>query len=389
MAVVSHLPHVLANVLMTQAGQHAGSRDALLSAGPSFRDFTRIAGSNRRVWTDIFLDNRAALLAALAHLPGGAAGGARGAGRERRLAPRGRRSRGRPSSASACWRSSDLRPGDLYRLVDPDRGPDRAFSRRSLVALGDASINIEDLSLHHKSAELGGTLTVYVLGEDVCQARGPRARRSGLRGDRRRSGGMTVVALDGPTASGKSTVARAVAVALGYVYLDTGAMYRAVGLLATEAGAPLDDAASVMAVARSAGLRFDAEGRLFVGGRDVSAAIRTLDAASAASQVSAIPEVRKQLVEQQRALGRRHRHRDGGSRHRHQRLSRGGGEGLPDAPARTCAARAGRRSSAAEARRSRTPRCSPPFWSGIGATPRARSRRCAKPPTPSRSTPRR
>ncbi len=48
MAVVSHLPHVLANVLMSQAGQHAGARDALLSAGPSFRDLTRIAGSNRR-----------------------------------------------------------------------------------------------------------------------------------------------------------------------------------------------------------------------------------------------------------------------------------------------------------------------------------------------------
>ena len=66
MALMSHLPHVLANVLMTQAGQHAGSRDALLSAGPSFRDLTRVAGSNRRVWTDIFLENRAALLAALA-----------------------------------------------------------------------------------------------------------------------------------------------------------------------------------------------------------------------------------------------------------------------------------------------------------------------------------
>ena len=71
MAVVSHLPHVLANVLMSQAGQHAGARDALLSAGPSFRDLTRIAGSNRRVWTDIFLDNRAALLAALAQFQEG------------------------------------------------------------------------------------------------------------------------------------------------------------------------------------------------------------------------------------------------------------------------------------------------------------------------------
>ncbi len=115
---------------------------------------------------------------------------------------------------------------------------------------------------------------------------------------------MTVVALDGPVASGKSTVARAVAAALGYVYLDTGAMYRAVGLLATEAGVALDDADAVVAVARGAQLRFDADGRLFADGRDVSLAIRTLEAGAAASRVSAVPGVRRHLVEQQRALAR-------------------------------------------------------------------------------------
>lgn len=115
---------------------------------------------------------------------------------------------------------------------------------------------------------------------------------------------MTVVALDGPVASGKSTVARAVAAALGYVYLDTGAMYRAVGLLATEAGVSLDDADAVVAVARAADLRFDADGRLFADERDVSLAIRTLAAGEAASVVSAIPDVRRHLVEQQRALAR-------------------------------------------------------------------------------------
>jgi cytidylate kinase len=115
---------------------------------------------------------------------------------------------------------------------------------------------------------------------------------------------MTVVALDGPVASGKSTVARAVAAALGYVYLDTGAMYRAVGLLATEAGVALDDADAVVTVARGAQLRFDADGRLFADGRDVSLAIRTLEAGAAASMVSAVPGVRQHLVEQQRALAR-------------------------------------------------------------------------------------
>jgi cytidylate kinase len=63
---------------------------------------------------------------------------------------------------------------------------------------------------------------------------------------------MTVVAVDGPVGSGKSTVARRVAGRLGFVYLDTGAMYRAVGLLASEAGVSLDDEDAVVAAATAA-----------------------------------------------------------------------------------------------------------------------------------------
>ena len=114
---------------------------------------------------------------------------------------------------------------------------------------------------------------------------------------------MTVVAVDGPVGSGKSTVARLVARRLGYIYLDTGAMYRAVGLLAGEAGAPLDDEEAVVAVACEAQLRFDAEGRLFTGERDLTTAIRTLEIGAAASRVSALPGVRRLLVDEQRALG--------------------------------------------------------------------------------------
>jgi cytidylate kinase len=114
---------------------------------------------------------------------------------------------------------------------------------------------------------------------------------------------MTVVAIDGPVGSGKSTVARRAARRLGYLYLDTGAMYRAVGLLATEAGVPLGDEAAVLPVASGAGLRFDGDGRLFAGDRDVSGAIRTLEMGAAASVVSALPGVRRLLVERQRALG--------------------------------------------------------------------------------------
>ena len=114
---------------------------------------------------------------------------------------------------------------------------------------------------------------------------------------------MTVVAIDGPVGSGKSTVARRAAERLGYVYLDTGAMYRAVGLLATEAGVELDDEAAVVSIAAAAGLRFDGEGRLFAGDRDVSGLIRSLEMGAAASVVSVLPGVRRLLVERQRALG--------------------------------------------------------------------------------------
>ena len=114
---------------------------------------------------------------------------------------------------------------------------------------------------------------------------------------------MTVVAIDGPTGSGKSTVARRVADQLGYLYLDTGAMYRAVGLLATEAGVRLDDEAAVVPIAAAAGLRFGGDGRLFAGDRDVSGLIRSLEMGTAASVVSVLPGVRRLLVERQRTLG--------------------------------------------------------------------------------------
>jgi len=165
MAVVSHLPHVLANILMTQAGLHAGSRDALISAGPSFRDLTRIAGSNRRVWTDIFLENRAALLAALATFQQGLQDvlEALAANDGERLGQTIARARDQRRRMLA---SGSLEAGELRRLIVHVSDRPGVFSE-IMVALGDAGINIEDLSMHHMSAELGGTLTVYVQGADA------------------------------------------------------------------------------------------------------------------------------------------------------------------------------------------------------------------------------
>jgi cytidylate kinase len=113
-----------------------------------------------------------------------------------------------------------------------------------------------------------------------------------------------VVAIDGPAGAGKSTASRALAHRLGYGYVDTGAMYRAVGVLAAERGLALDDDAALgrLVGALSFELR-DGGTALVVDGRDVSAAIRRADAGELASRVSTRPVVRERLVALQRALG--------------------------------------------------------------------------------------
>jgi len=116
-----------------------------------------------------------------------------------------------------------------------------------------------------------------------------------------------VVAIDGPAGAGKSTVARTLARQLGYTYIDTGAMYRAVGVLATEQGVSLDDATALSALV--AGLEFDfswldGELQTLVGTRNLSRDIRTPEAAMNASTVSKVSEVRSGLVARQRIMGR-------------------------------------------------------------------------------------
>jgi cytidylate kinase len=105
---------------------------------------------------------------------------------------------------------------------------------------------------------------------------------------------MTVVAIDGPAGAGKSTVARGVARELGFTYLDSGAMYRAVALVALERGeAP---------AAVAPGLRIDLSDRVRVDGGDVSDAIRTAEVSEAASVAAAEPVVRDAMVAEQRRL---------------------------------------------------------------------------------------
>lgn len=118
---------------------------------------------------------------------------------------------------------------------------------------------------------------------------------------------MVSVAIDGPAGAGKSTLARRLAAQLGYIYVDTGAMYRAVGLYALRAGQDPKDNAAVEELLPQISLRLDCpdgEQHIYLNGEDVSRAIRTEQAGMAASAVGANPAVRAFLLETQRQMAR-------------------------------------------------------------------------------------
>ncbi len=168
MALVSHLPHVLANAAMNQAGSvNLDGREALLSAGPSFRDLTRVAGSNSGVWTDIFIENRRWLAEVLREH-------ARGVGRfadalddddvnfvEQTIAAAA-------ANRDRMLEAGYLEPADLFVVKVPV--PDRPGVLSSVtVALGNAGINIDDLAFHRISIEQGGVLSLVVSGDETGQ----------------------------------------------------------------------------------------------------------------------------------------------------------------------------------------------------------------------------
>ena len=115
-----------------------------------------------------------------------------------------------------------------------------------------------------------------------------------------------IIAIDGPSGAGKSTLGRRLARELGLLYIDTGAMYRAVALAAAREGADLSDAERVGEVARRASIRLEGDPdslRVLLDGRDVSEEIRGEGVGNAASVVSAIPAVRREMVRRQREMG--------------------------------------------------------------------------------------
>ena len=111
-----------------------------------------------------------------------------------------------------------------------------------------------------------------------------------------------IIAIDGPGGSGKSTVARAVARRLGFTYIDSGAMYRAVALWALRLGMSLDDLHRLEQLAREARIELPSD-RVLLNGEDVTAEIREPRVSEAASQVAACPGVRRAMREEQRRIG--------------------------------------------------------------------------------------
>ncbi len=120
---------------------------------------------------------------------------------------------------------------------------------------------------------------------------------------------MFAIAIDGPAGAGKSTIARKVAAELSIIYVDTGAMYRAIGAYAIRKGVDTKDASAVAALLPEISLELtysEEQGqRIFLNGEDVSSEIRLPEMGMAASNVSAIPEVRAFLLEQQRGMAKR------------------------------------------------------------------------------------
>ncbi|HEX4594433.1 MAG TPA: (d)CMP kinase [Bryobacteraceae bacterium] len=112
------------------------------------------------------------------------------------------------------------------------------------------------------------------------------------------------VAIDGPAGSGKSTLARRIAAKLGYAYVDTGAMYRAVALWAIRAKVALSDMHRLEQLAKEARIEFNPDSStVLLNGEDVTQAIRTPEIGAAASKISQVAAVRRALVAKQRAFG--------------------------------------------------------------------------------------
>jgi prephenate dehydrogenase len=167
LALVSHLPHALANLLLNQVGAAPiEGHDPLAAAGASFREMTRVAGANPRIWVDIFLENSGEIRGALAE-------------HRRRVEQLEQALERGDAGFLARWigeaatKRQDLlrdafeEPADLFR-VQVHVADRPGILAAIMQALGAERINIEDLELHHVSRERGGSLVILIAGEDAA-----------------------------------------------------------------------------------------------------------------------------------------------------------------------------------------------------------------------------
>ncbi len=111
-----------------------------------------------------------------------------------------------------------------------------------------------------------------------------------------------IIAIDGPSASGKSTTAKGVSDKLGFTHIDTGSMYRAVTFGLRHENIMLDDRDRIISYIRNLDLKFDSNGHIILNGKNVSSAIRTVEISSKVSKISAMPEIRSKMVDFQRNI---------------------------------------------------------------------------------------
>jgi prephenate dehydrogenase len=177
MATVSHLPHVLANALAAEAGQSlTEGTERLPDVGPSFRDATRVAGSNPAIWADIFASNREAVAASVdsvAERLREAAALIRGGDREALAAWHAA-----AGEARRCLLESESESGPLRELRIVVTNQPGTIAELAL-ALGEAGVNIEDMALHPTPDMTSGAVSLWVAGDEQAAKAEARVRELG------------------------------------------------------------------------------------------------------------------------------------------------------------------------------------------------------------------
>jgi len=236
LAATSHLPHLLAFTLVNTLTQQQSSDDIFRYAAGGFAGFTRIASSDPSMWRDIFLANGPATIAVL-----------------------------------------DAYTTELARMRQALADKDGEFMASRFLSARTARDHF--IARHFSdSREVG---------------RVPPASSN-------TSPAVPVLTIDGPGGSGKGTISTRVAAILGWHFLDSGALYRLLGLAARHAGVPTSDESGLLALASAMDIHFDLEGGgIWLDGREVSDSLRDETAGAAASEVAVIPSVRQALLARQ------------------------------------------------------------------------------------------